>query len=172
MINFCGVKNRKVLVFFISLVSLTIGNFVNADVYSSNTMTVTHESTGVVTNYTVLTVTKPIVVMAVYMRQSGVASDTIISCGGVVIAKNYAKDLVDVSMNYTCKSDIKINKTGNDSSFTIINYRTADEEPLQSVVVVSGNVFIPNFELFLGMVLFFGTFFALIFYFKKWIRPL
>jgi len=89
--------------------------------YPNDAITVVQEINGnttwVVTNsgnYTIL---------AVAMQQENVASNTIIQCGSNIVAKNYATNFSNVTMNYQCQNKvIQVVKTGNDHSTVIITY--------------------------------------------------
>jgi hypothetical protein len=74
------------------------------------------------TTVTVVSGNSPKTILGVSMQQSKDLSDTWLICGNDILAKNYAKDLPYVPLNFQCANDIKISKTGNDESSVIINY--------------------------------------------------
>ena len=61
-------------------------------------------------------------ILAVAMQQSNVSSDTEIRCGSDLVAKNYATNFSNVTMNYQCDGAIVIAKTGNDDATVVITY--------------------------------------------------
>lgn len=62
-------------------------------------------------------------ILAVAMQQSNMSSDTTIRCGGDEVAKNYATNYSNVTMNYQCEDGaINILKSGNDDAFIVITY--------------------------------------------------
>src|SRR3990172_5569532 len=120
----------KKKVFILTLTILGYAGFVNAgEIFPLTARTIVYEQSGATTGALLLTVTTPIVILTVNMRQSGVASDTSIKCAGVTIAKNFAKDVIDVPMNYYCTGNLTLDKAGTDTSFMQITYRNFYELP-------------------------------------------
>jgi hypothetical protein len=161
---------KRFFIFFLIGVSFTIGNFVNAETFPLFSQTITYEQVGATVGDVELLPAQAtgIVILNVHMVQSDTASNTGIKCGTQAIAKNYARETVDVYMAYRCFGNISINKTGNDISFSQITYRPYyTAEPITPVVIVSGDVSVPVFEFWLGLASFFCIFFAVIFYFKR-----
>ena len=64
----------------------------------------------------------PNTILAVAMQQSNVSSNTEIICDGDLVAKNYATNFSNVTMNFQCLDDIIVSKTGNDNATIIITY--------------------------------------------------
>lgn len=81
------------------------------------------------TTFVMVSGTAPKTIIGVAMQQSKDLSDTVLLCGSNVLAKNYAKDLPQILMNYQCAQPITISKTGNDVSsisLTYVPYFTSD----------------------------------------------
>lgn len=66
----------------------------------------------------------PVTVWGISMQQSKVSSETIIYCGTVPIAKNYAQNYDQRLMRYKCENALTVVKTGNDESFLQMTYST------------------------------------------------
>jgi len=96
--------------------------------FPNDSISLFHSITGN-TSYNFVTGTAPKTILAVAMQQSKDLSDTILYCGTTPIAKNYAKDLPQILMNYQCANTISISKTGMDESsvnITYVPYFTSD----------------------------------------------
>jgi len=100
------------------------------------------------------------------MQQSGVASETILSCGSTVIAHNYAKDYNFDTFNFRCYDNLVVEKTGQDNSFVTVTYLPSYVEELQYVQPLPapsvingfthGEIIIGFFLLFICLATFFG----------------
>lgn len=86
-------------------------------------------------------------ILSVTMQQSKDLSDTIVSCGNNIFAKNYAKDFPQTTMNYKCADDIIISKTGNDESTVIITYIPYYQNDFYFGSTSNQNVYNPSTEI-------------------------
>jgi len=68
--------------------------------------------------------TTPKTVLSVSFLQGNVASDTDLMCGSTVIYRNFATNVSQQDMNYTCQDELKFVKTGADTAQVVINYVT------------------------------------------------
>jgi len=89
--------------------------------YPNDAITFVTEISGVTTN--IFTDNGDFTVLAVAMQQANNSSATQVKCGDNIVAKNYATNFANVTMNYQCPDNIlQISKTGNDSSTVIVTY--------------------------------------------------
>lgn len=96
--------------------------------YPNDAITVTNELSGPV-SWNASSNGGPNTILAVAMQQSNVSSDTEIRCDGDLVAKNYATNFSNVTMNFQCDDDIIVSKTGNDDAtivITFVPYLTGD----------------------------------------------
>lgn len=89
--------------------------------YPNDAITFVTEISGVTTD--IFTDPGDYTVLAVAMQQANNSSATQVKCGNDLVAKNYATNFSNVTMNYQCDDDIlQISKTGNDNSTVIVTY--------------------------------------------------
>lgn len=89
--------------------------------YPNDAKTVYHELVGA-GSYNVTNNDGPNTILAVAVQQSNISSDSVVKCENDVVARNYATNFSNVTMNYQCEGDILISKTGNDNAAFIITY--------------------------------------------------
>lgn len=96
--------------------------------------------------------TNPKTILGLSIQQSGIASDSFVLCGQETVAKNYAKEVSQVLLNFNCNDIIKVEKTGNDDAFFILTY-----VPYDTAVATTLPFYINGFSydgIFIGFVLF------------------
>jgi hypothetical protein len=92
--------------------------------FPQNTINYFKELTGV-SSETITSNTSTI--LSININQSGIASESIVKCGSVDIAKSYAKEYQDDNLFYICPNTLSIEKTNaGDKSFFSITYVPQD----------------------------------------------
>ena len=113
-------------------------------------------------------------ILAVKFMQSGTQSDTSLRCGGVtgnIVAKNYAKDTGEYTMNYFCSNNLYVVKTGGgDSALVTIIYTDYNMASVSEPTTDLYNLHqsgIMALAYVSGVMTFLITLSIIVFYFKK-----
>jgi len=131
--------------------------------FPPETLTISTELVGA--GSTTILPTGTYTILQVNMQQSGVASETQLLCGTLIIAKNYAKDLPSIQMSYVCNNTVTLSKTGADSSTAVVVYTT---KPLPEIANTSiQNISIPTLDLLGAFMIFYVVIYFTIWLFRK-----
>lgn len=106
-----------------------------------DTITFAGEFSGVDTG--IITTTTPTTVLGIFMKQSGIASETEVLCGTELVGKNYDRDYRSLDMAFLCNDTLSVNKTGGgDSAFILVNYIERDynfsTRPIDNLTIMAG----------------------------------
>lgn len=95
-------------------------------------------------------------IIAIAMQQEKDLSETEVTCGGTLVAKNYAKDFPQVFYDIHCDSqDLEIIKTGQDEAYVSILYATSSQHTNPPISIYVTNQLNNSESLFIGSLLLF-----------------
>jgi hypothetical protein len=83
-------------------------------------------------SYTLVSGSGDKTILGISIQQSGTASESDVKCGSDIFVRNYGKDYPFNLINKICKSDIVLEKTGNDKASFVLTYVPRDLSKTQT----------------------------------------
>lgn len=149
------------IVILISTIAYLIFNTAKAETFPNNSFTIAHELVGA-SSFTLIS-TSTNTILAISITQSGTASNSWVSCGNTIIAKNYAQNVPYQEFRYLCEDNpLTIEKTGQDSAFFRITYT-----PQNLSLIPDKENFFNSLNLFHAFVIFWISLFFIIWFFRS-----